>query len=80
MVKSGSEHQEGHELLETVILLTGLPQELAKQELSRILEKTGRDFSTLTLDDLRQAMAEYLESFQLDDFEAEDSSLISGNS
>lgn len=80
MVNSGSKHQEGHELLETIIALTGLPKDLAKQELARILENSGRDFSALTLDDIRVAMAEYLESFQTDAFEAEDSSVISGSS
>jgi len=52
----------GTELLETVVSLTGLPEELMQKELSRILESCGRDRNNLTLDDLRFALLSYLET------------------
>jgi hypothetical protein len=54
----------GKELLETVVSLTGLPEELMQKELIRILESSGQDSTNLTLDDLRFALLAYLE--QLD--------------
>jgi hypothetical protein len=56
--------QEGQELIETVVSLTGLPAPLMQKELQTILETAGQNTSDLTLDDLRAAMLTYLESLQ----------------
>lgn len=55
------ESMNGTELLETFILMTGLPEDLARTEVARMLKKAGCDPESLTLDGLRQAMMLYLE-------------------
>ena len=54
----------GRELLEKVAELTGLPEDLAQEELGQIIESAGHSEGTLTLDQLREAMIAYLESLQ----------------
>jgi hypothetical protein len=54
----------GEALVETVISLTGLPEPLVSQELDQILELSGHQSSSLTLDQLREAMLLYLECIQ----------------
>jgi hypothetical protein len=57
---------EGGQLIDTLVTLTGLPEPVAHDELDQILALTGRDGvrADLTLDELRQALLIYLESFQ----------------
>jgi hypothetical protein len=60
----------GQELIRTVVSLTGVPENLMTEELGSILELSGQDANTLTLDQLRQAILVYLESLEKE-FEAE---------
>lgn len=48
-------------LLEKLVDQTGLPRNLIKQELSQILKHYGFSPDKITLDDLREVMAEYLQ-------------------
>ena len=57
---------EGPELLNTVVSLTGLPEDLVELELLKVLEQTGCSGETLTLDELRSALLVYLETFKPD--------------
>ncbi len=52
----------GQELLTEVIQLTGLPPSLVQDELAGILEASGKSSKDLTLDELRIALAGYLET------------------
>ncbi len=54
------------DMIKTLVKLTGLPEHLAYEELTRILEFTGQkpDDENMTLDKLREAMLIYLESLQ----------------
>jgi len=52
----------GDELFETVVELTGLPQDAVTHELSQILDNQGCSSENLTLEDLRSALVDYLES------------------
>ncbi len=52
------------DLRETVITLTGLPENLVSRELDQILELAGHSSNDLTLDQLRAAMLVYLEQIQ----------------
>lgn len=59
----------GERLLQKMIALTGLPEDLIRSELDHILakaERNGHRRETLTLEELRMAMMEYLESLHLD--------------
>lgn len=54
---------EGHELIQKVVGLTGLPKELIRRELDQILEDSGQIIhDQVTLQQLREAMAAYLEA------------------
>lgn len=55
---------DGKALVEAVAELTGLPSDLAQQELGQIIESAGHSEGTLTLEQLREAMIAYLESLQ----------------
>lgn len=61
----------GQELIQTVVNLTGLPELMIRCELDQILEHGGQSPKDLTLDQLRQALAAYLEAmkaeFQIDE-------------
>jgi hypothetical protein len=61
----------GQELIQTVVNLTGLPELMIRCELDQILEHGGQSPKDLTLDQLRQALAAYLEEmkaeFQVDE-------------
>lgn len=56
----------GQELLTEVIQLTGLPPALVQDELAGILEASGKSSQDLTLEELRVALAGYLETLQQD--------------
>ncbi|MBX9768076.1 MAG: hypothetical protein K2X47_12455 [Bdellovibrionales bacterium] len=47
-------------LLEELAKATGLPENLVHRELNALLAKSGTDSSNLTLDQLREIIAEYL--------------------
>ena len=57
---------DGQALIQMVVSLTGLPEEPIRGELNQILEKSGHDSKNLTLEQLRIALAAYLESIQAD--------------
>ena len=50
----------------TVVSLTELPEGMVHQEMNEILQLSGHESESLTLDQLRLAMLSYLESFQAD--------------
>lgn len=47
-------------LLEELAKATGLPENLVHRELNALLAKSGRDSSNITLEQLREVIAEYL--------------------
>lgn len=51
----------GEKLTETVIQGTGLPEHMIRDEFQVLLEKHGLRAETLTLEDLRLVMADYLQ-------------------
>lgn len=62
----------GPELIETVVSLTGLPEPLMHLELERILGGAGHNKQDVTLDQLRQALAIYLEMTMKDELADEE--------
>lgn len=66
MEVSEKTEQVGEDLLDTVVSLTGLPQEDVQAELRTWIESAGMKPSDITLDELRAAMIAYLESMQAD--------------
>lgn len=48
-------------LTQTLISATGLPETPVERELLSLLERNGKSPDTLTLDELREVMAEYLQ-------------------
>ena len=53
---------DGPELLEMVISLTGLPEQDVQNELEQIFHQSGQSLTDLTLDQLREVLAAYLEA------------------
>ncbi len=51
----------GATLAKTVIEATGLPQEPVEKEFNALLAKYGKTPETLTLEELREVMADYLQ-------------------
>ncbi|MBV2168078.1 MAG: hypothetical protein KUL82_05155 [Bdellovibrio sp.] len=51
----------GETLAKTVIAATGLPQDPVEKEFNALLEKHGKTPETLTIEELREVMAEYLQ-------------------
>lgn len=51
----------GKELFETVVTHTGLPENAIRDEFSVLLAKHGKSVESLTLDDLREILADYLQ-------------------
>lgn len=56
----------GNGLFELVVGETGLPTAPVRDELSELLEKNGFDAATMTLDQLRIVLAEYLQDVFLE--------------
>ena len=56
----------GERLLQTLVELTGLPDDLIRVELEKIIEGAGHSHERVTMDQLRLAMAEYLNRVDLD--------------
>ncbi len=50
----------GNEIFQTVTGATGLPQELVERELAETLKSKGITIDKVTLEDLRQVLADYL--------------------
>ncbi|MDR3606555.1 MAG: hypothetical protein P4M08_04140 [Oligoflexia bacterium] len=58
---------QGSQLIDTLVTLTGLPEAVAHDELDQILAQVGNQAGSrndLTLNELRQALLLYLETFQ----------------
>lgn len=51
----------GEALIKTVIESTGLPSETMAQELDRLIAKAGLQKDSLTLEDMRNILADYLQ-------------------
>jgi hypothetical protein len=64
MTDPNEKEQAGQELIETLATLSGLPREVIQSELCRILEDSGHDLESVTLDGLRGALVQYLETIQ----------------
>lgn len=56
----------GETLAKTIIEATGLPQEPIERELASLISPRGKTLETLTLDELREVMAEYLQTVFLE--------------
>ncbi len=52
---------DGQTLFRTIIQATGLPAELIESELSQMLAEKGITIESMTLDDLRETLAFYLQ-------------------
>ncbi|WII72987.1 hypothetical protein QJS83_03765 [Bdellovibrio sp. 22V] len=56
----------GETLTKTVIAATGLPQDPVEREFNTLLAKHGKSPETLTLEELREVMADYLQTVFLE--------------
>ncbi len=61
-------------LLKTVVAATGLPETPVHSELNSLITKNGFNPDDLTLEELREVMAEYLNLVFLEMAEAEENS------
>lgn len=61
----------GHELIQTIVSLTGIPEILMRKELDQILDSSGQDPQNLTLDQLRLALVAHLEALQAEFVDSE---------
>lgn len=55
----------GDDLFGKVTTATGLPPDLIADELARLIERAGVQKSEMTLEDLRQILAEYVQDVLL---------------
>lgn len=69
----------GQSLIQTIVSLTELPVPLVQQEMHQIIEASGHQTESLTLEQLRAAMVSYLESIQADFADCEDESLTAND-
>lgn len=56
---------EGHKLIEKLALLTGLPSEAISRELVGLVESYGIRPEALTMNDVRNILADYLQDVLL---------------
>jgi hypothetical protein len=56
----------GNSLLETLVLATGLPEGDIRQELQALMHKYGKTPETVTMDDLRDLMRDYVQDMLLE--------------
>ncbi|MBK9324696.1 MAG: hypothetical protein IPM97_17410 [Bdellovibrionaceae bacterium] len=56
----------GNTLLETLIFSTGLPEGDIRRELQALMVQYGKTPETLTMDDLRQLMRDYVQDVLLE--------------
>ena len=50
----------GHELFETLVKSTGLPEEYVRVRFERLLAENGSTLETLSLDDVREVLSDLL--------------------
>lgn len=55
----------GNALLEMVILATGLPEGEIRRELQTLIHRHGKTAETLTIEELREILADYLQDVLL---------------
>jgi hypothetical protein len=67
----------GNKLFSEVTELTGLPEDLISEELKSLLESKGVEPEQLTLESLREALADYLTQVALE-FEGEEMPALEG--
>lgn len=63
----------GEALIKTLVEQTDLPADPVERELSRLIDKAGLTKETITLEDIREILAEYLQETLLeakDEFKA----------
>lgn len=65
---------QGEQLITQLSDLTGLPPEMVQKELRRLLAKSGLDAQALTLEDVRELLAVYLQDVLLQVKEAQNES------
>ena len=56
----------GNKLFETVVSATGLPEEACRNDFAEVLQKYGKNPDNLTLDELREVIAEFLQDSLLE--------------
>lgn len=56
----------GNKLAKAVVAATGLPQAPVEREFNSLLEKHGKNPESLTLEELREVMADYLQTVFLE--------------
>lgn len=56
----------GKNLFNTVVAATGLPQNAVSAELGDLLSQVGKSPEDMTIEDLREIMAEYLQTVLLE--------------
>ena len=61
----------GEALLTEVTSATGLPEKLVTDELTRLVQNAGLSTDAVTLDDLREILADYLQDVMLELAEAQ---------
>ena len=57
---------QGKDLLKKLITASGLPESSAHLELSRLIDAHGKPAHEITLDDLRELLADYLQEVLLE--------------
>lgn len=67
----------GNELTNTVVAATGLPTDPVERELNSLIVKHGTNPEEMTLDDLRDIMADYLQTVFLELAQEEENSVAS---
>lgn len=72
------EEAEGKNLIQQVTTLTQLPEDWIQTEIHQLLDQSGHDRETVTLEELRSSLLSYLESMQ-DHFLPEDEDLEQKN-
>jgi len=63
---SSMEASMGNALLEMLVLATGLPEGEVHRELQSLMVQYGKNPETLTMDDLRQLMRDYVQDVLVD--------------
>jgi hypothetical protein len=51
----------GQELITSLAVATGLPQEMISKEIIQLIEKSGKKPEEVSLEDLRRIVADYLQ-------------------
>lgn len=56
----------GNPLIKTVVEATGLPEDPVQRELNQLIAQHGKNPDELTIEDLREIVADYLHSVMLE--------------